>query len=304
MPWWLWIVVAVAGIWLALFGFDLVSRQTFKTAVRFNRYYRRPGHSVLFVHLPGLAGDGATQIEPVMDSILAAGDLICVSHITHDGIGSERFCRNFMAWHTADKLAHEINVRGYRRVIFLGTSQGGKHAYRIGKLLEGRGIKTDKILIDSPRHWGDLPLMQQLLSPLMIALPFGLLWNRLSPRAMKFLFIPPDESTVEPGVDRRHLDATVAAAQASLLSYYRDQVVDIIRPTWMRSGDWSDCQVAYVWSQRGEDVVRGKRASQGWDDVAGGTLRIYKVDAKHAAYGENPGVYREVLPKVFRDMGL
>lgn len=303
MPWWSWVLLGTVGLWLVLFGCDLVSRLAFQNAVRFNRL-KGADQSVLFVHLPGLAGDGVTQIEPIMDVLLCYGDMLCVSHMTSSGAGKERFSRGYMVRSTANRLAYEAVAHGYSRIIFVGTSQGGKHAYRIGKRLEKRGIKTDKILIDSPRHWGDLSLVQQLLSPLMVIMPFGVLWNRLSPWAMKFLFIPPDEDNIEPYADRRALNATVRAARASLLSYYRDQVVDILWPAWMQTNDWMNDQVAYIWSLRGEDVVRGKRASRGWNHVAGGRLYLFEIDAKHVAYGENPTAYREVLPHVMEKMGL
>ncbi len=303
MPWWLWVITVGAGLWLVLFGCDLVSRLGFQSAIRFN-HFRGSDSSVLFVHFPGLVGDGVTQIQPVMDILRWHGDVLCVSHVLCDGTGRERFSRNFMTRRAANRLAYDISMHEYHRVVLVGTSQGGKHAYHIGERLEKRGILTDKILIDSPRGWTDLAIVQQLLSPLMIVLPFGALWNRLSPWAMKFLFIPPDEATIDPVADRRKLAATVRAAQASLLSFYRDQIVDILWPARMKNGAWSDDHVAFIWSLRGEDVVRGGHASHGWDRIAGGNLHLYEVDAKHVAYGEHPTAYREALPEVLRDMGL
>jgi hypothetical protein len=298
-----WILAGFAILWLILFGVDLTSRLFFESKVRFD-LTEGANTSVLLVHLPGLAGDGVTQIEQISDTLLSHGSLLCVSHVDVDGAGDKRFLRKFMVRAVVDRLAYESLNKGRQRVIFIGTSQGGKQAYRIDRKLAKRGIRADIILVDTPRHAGDLPPIQMLTAPLMLVMPFGVLWNRLSSKAMKVLFIPPKMDQLDPSADRDKLEATVQAAQSTKLSFYRDQVVDIVLLVWLRKGAWADRFVACIWSLQGEDTVRGKRATNGWSKVADGKAHLYEVDAKHAAYGENPQIYRDTFSQIFVDMGV
>ncbi len=322
MPAWLWWIVAICCLEVIAVKVFLMVRKTRQdvTTTLVRSAVVKSGKRTLFVHLPGFGGDGIRQIQNILRALLAYGDVLGVHYDGTYGSKANSFSAELVVTRVFLELQIRLRAEQYDNIVFFGTSMGGKLSYVIAQRMAMEGFDSTKAaLVDPPLRWRDLQWVQRILAPFIVVLlyiPFlnlFLVVPALERVLAKLTFGYPKESETDSDLtddERPVLKRSVEMAQAASATYCRDQVIAMLRrtPRSLRSlpSPWSKQDVVLVRSMNDGDVVR-ESAARSWAallNVKG--IKQYKIPgAKHAAYGQNPGVYRRrAIPKVTEHLDL
>lgn len=296
----LWFVFVV----LLSVGPPLYLRFTAKADVDF-RYVPGSGRT-LFVHMPGLMGDGLTQILNIMDTFTDHGDVLTVHYDGRFGKSATKFDWCEAVSLTAREIVAASLQRRYDAFVFIGTSMGGKLAFITAQYLRAVGIHTKAILVDAPLGRRDFQFPLNIASPALKFLPYipVLNWFYVIPLlerlVIKGMFVkPPKEDQIEPSLtahERACLDATVVEARKTKMPFHRDEVLAILHPLEDETSPWGLKDVVYVRSKDDNDTVRDE-AYDSWMDLIGGQFYRRRLpNAEHCSYGQKPSRYRRVFP--------
>lgn len=265
----------------------------------------------LFVHLPGLMGDGVTQIQNVLDTFLERGDVLAVHYDGELGKEARVFDARLIVERTVLEIVWRKAQKQFDDIVFIGTSMGGKLAYQIAQLLRFQlAIRTKALLIDAPLGRRDFQRPLDLSSPALRFLPYVPVLNLiyvvpfLERLIMNVLFVvPPKEADIDEGLtraERVNLDNSVTEARKTKTPFHRDQVLSILEPLGTEFGSpWDKGDVVYMRSGRDNDTVRDS-AYESWRELLGYDIhRLRLPKAKHCAYGQNPRSYRPAFRQGF-----
>ena len=290
------------------FGPPLYLWATSKGDVSVTLADHQPNNRTLFVHLPGLMGDGVTQIENIRDVFAKRGDLLAVHYDGEYGKSATAFDQSEVVKVVAHAIAAANKVKQYSAIIFIGTSMGGKLAFATAQSLKHVSIRTKVVLVDAPLGVCDLrpPLN---MAPVLRVLPFIPVLNLfLFAPLMKVMVQPPKATETDEDLtahERDSLDESVAEARKTTTPFWRDQVLSIVKPLDRDDeSPWGPKDVVYLWSKGDNDTVR-EQARDSWSELLGFEVRRLQLSrAKHCAYGQNPSRYRLAFPQAFELLGL
>lgn len=254
---------------------------------------------VIIVFLPGLLAASSVMSDRILDVWARFGKVWGVDYTT------PRFRPERIASLVKDQLLRACaGESGIERVVLIGSSMGALLAYDIQQSLAKSPvvkIDIDLVVVDAPTGRSDFQCPLDLTAPLVRVLPFGPLWNHLSKPIMKLLFIPPKEGEIDADVDPEWLDQQVEGARSFPLSFWRDQVMYILRHGTPKAGS-IDSSLIYIRSTEDDDTVRPEAADKWRLAVGPKPPRSFMLDAegaKHAAFAQNPHAYEEVFPVAF-----
>lgn len=259
---------------------------------------------VVIVFLPGLLASSTMLSSRILDVWSRYGQVWGVDY------SPPRFMPEHIAGLVADELARHCAAEpNTQRIVLIGSSLGGLLVYDIQQQLAGsRFVKAEVgvVVVDAPTGREDFQSPLNWTSQVVRVLPFGPIWNHLSSWAMEQLFIPPKEGEINVNVDRDWLAEQVAGARSFPLSFWRDQVMFILKHGAPKP-ESIDVSLIYIRSTEDDDTVRYE-ASEAWRRaMSSKSPRSFMLDAegaKHAAYAQNPSAYEKVFPRAFGLLGL
>lgn len=303
---WFWI-----GFWVIWFGPVVYMALTARSDVKVTELPSISNKKTLIVHLAGLNGDGELQIHNAIDSLRRLGDMVAVHYNGRLFHKATWFSLRKTVNVTVETIEDLVANNDYKNVVLIGTSMGGKIAERVAQRL-GPNIKTKFVGVDPPRGWRDLQLLQQIVSPVMMVLPFTPLGLLFVVPGLRWLFVR-FVLVIAPQGDhlkrltheqKQMLDKSIEVARQVRPLYYWGHVWMTLRPYFSKLPvPWSVDDVVIVRSVLDTDVVR-ESAYLSWAKHLGFYPQRFTVQAKHAAYGEYPQEYLEAWPKIFRVLGV
>ena len=265
--------------------FDAAGRLLLKGETRFQLVKSTTSDSsVLFVYLPGILADGVTSSTGLVPIWSKYGDVLLVSY---DG---KRFEGDQIRHDVADMVTSGVNSKGYKTIVFIGSSMGGLLSYDTALELESRSadpIDLRFIFVDAPTGRKDLQSPLDKISLGSFAWWAGPISNPLSSLYFKLTFVRPKEKNIEEGLDRDALDQYVRSQMGYPLSWAMDQTRYIIRHDNVKADSLLGRRVVYIRSLRDTDTVR-EGAYDTWNSAADEQAEYIEVDSTHAGYAERP----------------
>lgn len=253
----------------------------------------------IIVFLPGLLAPATNLPDRLLKVCARYGEVWGVDY-TPPRFQAHRIVDDTTDW----IIRNSVRGAGVERVILVGSSLGGLLAYDVQQKLAESPVfelDLDVVVIDAPTGRDDFQRLLYHTAPLVRVLPFGPLWNHLSKPMLKLLFIPPKEGEIDKDVDLDWLAEQVAFARSYPLSFWRDQVMYILRHGTLKAGS-IDSSLIYIRSTEDDDTVRPEAADKWRRAVSSKSQRSFMLDAegaKHAAFAQNPHAYEEVFPVAF-----
>lgn len=191
-----------------------------------------------------------------------------------------------------------------QHIVLIGSSLGGILAYDVQARLRVRNATADRtvslVVIDSPTNGSDLHAPLGTLAQVVRIAPLGPILNCLSPFLMNLLAPKPAEHRRGMGVDGNELARSVKNARRYPLSFYRDQVLYIVKHDTLRDYSLENRRLFFIRSQ-GDALVDSFQAMDSWRSATGTRgFSFTFVDADHAAYQLQPHRYRQAFEEAFR----
>jgi hypothetical protein len=254
----------------------------------------------LIVYLPGILAGAESSAVDLIPIWLKAGDVMLVEY------GKEKFDANLIE----SEVLLELRDDGYlndpdQMITFIGSSMGGLIAYDVLESIENSNTddrvkaKINLILLDAPTCRQDFQSPNDVLSPILVAFPFGPNWDRILRFVIPVFYVQPKEQNIEPSVNRAVLKARVDEAKSYRLSFWRDEVKFIVEhgiPNDESLGNLVG-KVIYVRSIRDDDTVRFD-AYYRWERVFP-QAAIFYVDSTHEGFAERPETWRQTFREIF-----
>ncbi len=284
--------IVIVSVLVLSFVVDAVLRQRLSSDVSVSTERGSANNSVLIVYLPGILASARENSVDLIDIWRRNSDLVMLVEY-----GDERFDGAFCAKVVSDAIRRQNNITPFLRVQLIGSSMGGLVAYDVIQQLKLVGtVPIELILLDAPTSSSDFQAPNHLVAPVLRALPFGPIWNRLN--LIDKMFVPPKEENIEPGVDRAELTRRVNEGKAFRISFWRDELVYIMShgAPGLDSLEGKVDRLVYVRSTRDNDTVRPE-AYNTWAATTSVITRI-EVDSTHVGFAERPKTWRQAFEKL------
>jgi len=296
----LYILWAVAEIFVVaivlLFALDAALRLRLNSDVSVSIETGSANNGTLIVYLPGILSGGRASSVDLIDVWRRHSDRVMLVEY-----GDNRFDGEFCARAVSDAIKRQAADTPFRRIVFIASSMGGLLADDVIRQLKlDDSVSTELILLDAPTSASDLQAFNGLIArvapPILRMFAPGPISNQLN--LVGWLFVPPKDENVEPGVNRAELARRVKAAGSYRLSFWHDQLVYITSHGAPKADSLEGRvdRLVYVRSTRDHDTVRPE-AYKTWASTTRIATRK-EVDSTHVGFAERPKTWQQAFEEL------
>jgi len=300
-----WLIpVCVVAAFVAALGLDGVLRWFFwrdKGGCRITRISDRfDFQPTMILFLPGLIANARSMPRSIEEEWAKNGGVWGVEY------SAPRFNPKQIVDEVVEFIVRycEEHDQKVQNIVLIGSSLGGLLAYDVQARLRVRNATAERavslVMIDSPTKGSDLHAPLGTLAQVVRITPIGPILNCLSPFLTKLLAPKPAEHRWGVGVNENELARSVKNARKYPLSFYRDQVLYIVKHNPPLDYSLTGRQLFFIRSE-GDALVNSLQAMDSWRTATGTRgFSCAFVDADHAAYQLQPLRYRVAFQEVFR----
>lgn len=291
-----WLVAFVLTLVLTL-GIDFALRFTVKPRLSFGFVPSTDESSkTLIVNMTGVLAHAHESAGPLLQEWEKFGDVLLVDY------GDGRFDSELVVERTSWVIARDIRSRAinngekYQRVVFIGSSMGGRLSVDVVRELHKSfdadisGLQIDLLLLDAPADGSDL------VNPFATASKYLYTGPILDHAHLTHFFAGmPKEENIEPGVDRGYLKERVQGARSFDFSFFMDETRYIVKLEPLRANELDGLvdSVTYIRCNRANDVVKPGAADK-WV-LAFPETKIVELDSTHVGFAERPVTWKNLF---------